>query len=86
MKFDFLRPDQAVAMLRRHCELLSLEAPGEDDVHAIRRLPRLTPGDFAAVLRQNRFRPIKTAERWVTMLQAECALKEGRDTTMSFLA
>jgi SpoVK/Ycf46/Vps4 family AAA+-type ATPase len=76
-KLDFLKPDQAAGLLRRHCEQLELEAPGTEEEIALQRLHKLTPGDFAAVLRQRRFRPIASAWQMVEMLRAECALKEG---------
>ncbi len=86
VKFDFLRSDQAVALLHRHCETLSLPAPDKDDECTLRRMTKLTPGDYAAVLRQHRFRPRKTAGQWVALLQAECALKQGQSASMGFLA
>lgn len=86
VKFDFLSPNQAAALLRRHCEMLGLQAPNEEDLRAIRHLRKLTPGDYAAVLRQHRLRPIMSAERWITMLEAECTLKEGSRAAVGFLA
>jgi SpoVK/Ycf46/Vps4 family AAA+-type ATPase len=76
-KFDYLAPNQAAALLRRHCESLGLAAPGAEEDVALQRLRKLTPGDFAAVLRQHRFRPIRSAWQMVEMLRAECAVKEG---------
>ncbi|MDR3299939.1 MAG: AAA family ATPase [Candidatus Accumulibacter sp.] len=83
-KFDFLRPEQSVGLLRRHCEQLTLDVPDKEVEIALQRLRNLTPGDFAAVLRQNRFRPIKTAWQLVDMLQAECGLKEGKSVSIGF--
>lgn len=85
-KFDFLRPDQGVALLHRHCEMLGLTVPNEDEERTLRCCLKLTPGDYAAVLRQHRFRLLKTAGQWVAMLQAECAFKQGSDSAMGFLA
>ena len=48
-------------------------------------LRQLTPGDFAAVLRQQRFRPLPGADGLVAALQAECALKQGHLSTMGFV-
>jgi hypothetical protein len=86
VKFDFLSPNQAAALLHRHCEMLVLPVPNEEDLRAIRHLRRLTPGDYAAVLRQHRLRPIMSAERWITMLEAECTLKKGSRAAVGFLA
>jgi hypothetical protein len=38
----------------------------------------LTPGDFAAVNRQQRFRAVSSPEALADTLKAECALKEGQ--------
>ena len=46
---------------------------------------KLTPGDFAAVVRQNHFRPIKSPAAFVAALEAECALKEGARAGIGFL-
>jgi hypothetical protein len=73
-------------LLRRHCQQLELEAPGKEEEIALQRLTKLTPGDFAAVRRQNRFRPIASAWQMVEMLRAECAVKEGeKSCSIGFL-
>lgn len=85
VKFDFLRPDQAWALLCRHCEELALAPPQAELEARIACLMRLTPGDFAAVLRQHRFRPIESAVALVSALDAECVVKEGAKRSMGFL-
>lgn len=84
-RFDFLRSEQSAELLRRHCIQLGLAAPGDADIQAVGRLKNLTPGDFAATLRQQRFRPIASAAQWVRNLQAECALKEGAKAAIGFM-
>ena len=49
------------------------------------RLRQLTPGDFAAVLRQQRFRPLTRAQALVDALEAECALKPGDSRAIGFV-
>lgn len=85
VKFDFLKPAQACELLRRHCIGLSLGTPLPEHDSRLRDLPKLTPGDFAAVLRQNRFRPITSASAMVTALEAECAVKEGAKAGIGFI-
>ena len=85
VKFDFLRPEQTLELLRRHCAGLGLSTPQPDLLARIRRLGRLTPGDFAAVLRQHRFRPIESPSALVLALEAECAAKEGVKAPIGFL-
>ncbi len=84
VKFDFLKPDQARELLHRYCIKLELAAPEPGALERIRRLPQLTPGDFAAVVRQNRFRPIVSASALVAALEAECAVKEGARAAIGF--
>lgn len=85
VKFDFLTPGQATELLRRHCAQLGLDTPDAATEQAIGSLRTLTPGDFAAVLRQHRFRPLASAAQWVQSLQAECALKQGQSTPIGFI-
>lgn len=47
-------------------------------VHSrLARLHRLTPGDFAAVVRQSRLHPIESPTALVAALEKACALKDG---------
>ena len=85
VKFDFLKPEQAWELLRRHCNKLALSAPQPAQFARLIRLQQLTPGDFAAVIRQNRFRPITSSADLVAALEAECAIKEGANAAIGFL-
>ena len=75
VKFDFLKPVQAAGMLRRHCETLGIPEPAAAEDLVRKRLRSLTPGDFAAVMRQHRFRRITGTDALVAALQAECAAR-----------
>lgn len=85
VKFDFLRADQAWGLLSRHCEGLGLQQPLPEEQARISRLVSLTPGDFAAVVRQHRFRPIASPAALVSALEAECAVKHGTNRAIGFL-
>ena len=85
VRLDFLRAEQAWALLLRHCTQLGLAAPGVDEEARLERLRQLTPGDFAAVLRQSRFMPLTDAAALVAGLEGECALKEGGKTVIGFV-
>jgi SpoVK/Ycf46/Vps4 family AAA+-type ATPase len=85
VKFGFLTPTQASEMFRRYCSILTSTPPGEASMKKLMRLSKLTPGDFAAVMRQTRFRPITCADQLVTALEAECSLKEPPVHSMGFL-
>ena len=77
LKFDFMRPEQAWKLLQKHCAALDITAPAKPLKLRLARLLNLTPGDFAAVVRQRMMRPTTTAEGLVEALETECALKEG---------
>ena len=85
VKFDFLRPEQAQALLIKHCEKLELPEPKPTDLAQIARLSNLTPGDFAAVVRQSRFRRLLDAEGIVAALFVDCGLKETKAHTLGFI-
>jgi SpoVK/Ycf46/Vps4 family AAA+-type ATPase len=75
VRFNPLRSEQAAELLQHHCRLHGLPAPDAADLQRLRTLTQLTPGDYAAVQRQSRLRPLTSASAWVTALEAECALK-----------
>jgi SpoVK/Ycf46/Vps4 family AAA+-type ATPase len=85
VRFDFLKPEQAWELLRRQCGALDLAEPSHDLRAQLERLGKLTPGDFAAVARQHRFRPLESAAMLLTALGGECALKEGGRGGMGFV-
>ena len=77
VKLKALRPEQAAQLLQRHCQQQGLDEPNPSDLTLLQSLNNLTPGDFAAVLRQSRLRPLRSASDWVKALQGESAIKPG---------
>lgn len=75
-RFDYLKPEQAWALLEKQCLALGLAVPDTALRSMLDQLPVLTPGDFAAVARRHRFHPMRNAEELMAALKAECALKE----------
>ena len=87
LKFDYLKIQQALQLLQRHCQHMGLSEPTPQDRHALAALGQLTPGDYAAVVRQSRLRPIQSASHMVQALVEECALKPGAQTrSIGFIA
>jgi transitional endoplasmic reticulum ATPase len=77
--------ERARKLLCRHCEELAL-APPQAELNAwLACLSQTTPDDFAAVLRQHRFRPIESAVALLGALKAECVVKEGKKRFIGFL-
>lgn len=75
LEFKALNEEQRVRLFERECELLHL--PCEADTKAqIARLECLTPGDFAAVKRQHKFTPLKSAEDFYERLCEEVRVKD----------
>jgi hypothetical protein len=48
---------------------------------ALKRVSKLTPGNFAAVARQARFRPIVDSNALLKALKNECMMKVGQPHT-----
>lgn len=87
LKFDYLQTPQALQLLQRHCQHMGLGEPTPKDRQALAALGQLTPGDYAAVVRQSRLRPIQSASHMVQALAEECALKPGAKTrSIGFIA
>ncbi len=88
VKFDYLRLDQRLAMFRR--ELWSQGWRGELDekvwASRLNREERLTPGDFAVVVKQARMRekPL-TPDEFFEQLVQECEAKPGMKRPIGFI-
>jgi SpoVK/Ycf46/Vps4 family AAA+-type ATPase len=85
LRFDYLLPAQAELLLSRYCASMELDLPGQQDSERVRRQAMLTPGDFAAVARQHRFRPLASASELVCALEQETALKRGKAAPIGFV-
>ena len=78
IKLDYLQPAQAWQLFREHCHELHLQVQDASMKNKVSLLTALTPGDFAVLARQHRFRPFKDADALFTALKAECAMKRGQ--------
>jgi transitional endoplasmic reticulum ATPase len=85
LRFDYLLPTQAELLLSRFCASLDLAPPDQQARERLRRHSNLTPGDFAAVARQHRFRPLGSGNELVRALEQETALKRGKAASIGFL-
>jgi SpoVK/Ycf46/Vps4 family AAA+-type ATPase len=85
VKFDYLRSEQGWELLHRHCAQMKMPVPDASLLERIKCMTQLTPGDFAAVARQHRFRPIENPSALVLALEAECAVKEGGKASVGFV-
>lgn len=80
LKFDHMTHDQAWSLFMRKCVELGFGAVQSGLRQRVRQLKCLTPGDFAAVTRRNRFSRLRSAEELVAALEAECAVKMDKGT------
>jgi len=84
VRFDFLRKDQAALMFEDLAGSLGLPVDAASRA-ALGLVGHLTPGDFAAVACQTRFRPAADALDLAGRLQAESGAKpESRRKTIGF--
>ena len=87
LEFDYLKAEQSWNMFLSYCKELKLPKPAVSLKRAIESLRYLTPGDFAAVARQNRFRPIRDVKDFIKRLEDEIAVKNASNgKVMGFLA
>jgi SpoVK/Ycf46/Vps4 family AAA+-type ATPase len=75
--FGFLKPAQSASLLAAHLSATRLAPALPEDLRQLQNLSNLTPGDFAAVARQHRFKPMTVAAGWIAALESECSRKPG---------
>jgi len=73
--FDYLLPEQAVRLLRAHCNELALGQPAAVVEERIASMARLTPGDFDNVRRQAALLPMFAPEAFLRCLGEELEAK-----------
>lgn len=74
--FNYLKTEQAISLLKAHCKQLKLVSCNSS-LQLISASRQLTPGDFAALARQSRFRPFSTAIDFAKALLQEVSLKSA---------
>ncbi len=74
LKFDYLNPTQSWEIFKSYAKQFNLK-PTISFKSAVENLRYLAPGDFAAVVRQSRFRPIKSVKDLIARLEDEISVK-----------
>jgi len=87
LEFGYLKPNQAWKMFQNECKALGIADLLKDSLkQRILALQNLAPGDFAAVKRQHKFRPIADPQDFFDRLREEIAVKEDKgEKKMGFL-
>ncbi len=85
IEFNYLTAEQAMDLLHEYCKVLNLPL-GMAALKQLQQLvlltPQLTAGDYHAVARQARFRPLASADAFVAELQKMVRLKGGGSIVM----
>ncbi len=74
-KFDYLKPEQTQRLFAAHLKAVGLSLTELEAEESVAALGNLTPGDFSAVARQHRFRPLADASMWAKALISETKVK-----------
>jgi transitional endoplasmic reticulum ATPase len=85
VRFDYLGAEQAWLLLTRHCAEMQLQAPEVGLRVRLDALHNLTPGDYAAVARQHRFKTMRHPAAFVDALELEASLKEVSGRSIGFV-
>jgi SpoVK/Ycf46/Vps4 family AAA+-type ATPase len=86
LEFKTLKPEQLEKIFISYAKELNIEAPTAQELHTIRSLKKVSPGDFATIIRQSKFRKIASSEEFIKRLQNEMKLKKEKDgSSMGFI-
>jgi SpoVK/Ycf46/Vps4 family AAA+-type ATPase len=76
LEFKFLKAPQLEKIFTTYCKELELNEPSSEELADIKALRQITPGDFATIARQSRFRRIKSATEFIERLKEEMSIKK----------
>ncbi|WP_426664483.1 AAA family ATPase [Rhodanobacter aciditrophus] len=85
VRFDYLQAWQAAGLLRRYGERLGLALPSDLERVAADHLEYVTPGDFAAVMRQQRFHAAVNFGDFLEALKGETMFKAVSKPKIGFV-
>ncbi len=86
MEFKTLMPEQLEKIFISYTKELNIDTPNEKELHEIRSLKKLTPGDFSTISRQSKFKKIASASEFIKRLKEEMKLKKEKNgSSMGFI-
>lgn len=86
LEFKTLIPQQLEKIFLSYAKELKITEPTETELHEIRSMKKLTPGDFATISRQSKFKKIASAAEFIKRLKEEQKLKKSQDgSSMGFI-
>lgn len=83
IRLDYLRREQAEAMLIRTLRMLGIREDMKDGCSSL--LDRSTPADFALVARKHRITPFRTSAAVIRALTTEQAMRDGGQRRIGFV-
>ncbi|CAA6800005.1 MAG: ATPase, AAA family [uncultured Sulfurovum sp.] len=87
LEFKTLAPEQLEKIFISYAKELNIEAPTANELHTIRSFKKLSPGDFATIIRQSKFKKIDSCEEFIKRLKEEQKLKKNKDGgSMGFIS
>jgi len=86
LEFKTLAPEQLEKIFISYAKELNIDTPSEAELHEMRSFKKLTPGDFATIARQSKFKKIASAADFIQRLKEEQKLKKSQDgSSMGFI-
>lgn len=86
MEFKTLTAMQLEKIFISYTKELNIDEPTASELQQIRAFTKLTPGDFATISRQSKFKKIASASEFMKRLKEEIKLKkEQNGSTMGFI-
>jgi SpoVK/Ycf46/Vps4 family AAA+-type ATPase len=76
LEFKFLKSEQLEKIFLSHCKELEITEPTQEEINEIKSFRQITPGDFATIARQSRFRKIKSVKEFIVRLKEEMTIKK----------
>lgn len=76
VRFNALKTEQLWKLLISFCNSINLPTPQQRFYTQISAMTEVTPGDFAVLGRQHKFRPLTDIEAVIEALRKECAYKQ----------
>ena len=87
LEFKTMEPKQLEKIFLSYLNELKIESATEQELHQIKSLKSLTPGDFATINRQSKFKKISSASDFIKRLKEEMKLKKLQEgKTMGFIS
>lgn len=87
LEFEYLKAEQSLKLFSEYAKEFGFKKLVDVERQKVKSLRNLAPGDFAAVGRQNRFRPIENCADFVQRLEDEVSVKnESNGNVMGFLS